>query len=52
MKLSKSQQQALQQLAAIEAALLAGCNWGSVRTAAIALASLADNRAIREGGRH
>ena len=51
MKLKKTEALAVQHLSKIEASLLLG-KWSSVRTAAIALAALADNRAIREGDRH
>jgi hypothetical protein len=51
MKLKKSEALAVQYLSTIEAGLLLG-KWSSVRTAALALAALADNRAIREGDRH
>jgi hypothetical protein len=47
MKLSKAHQLALQHLAQIEAGLLAG-TWVTVRSAALQLAALADNRATRE----
>lgn len=48
MKLSKSQALAVKHLTAIEAALLAN-DWAAARTHALQLASLADNRAQREG---
>lgn len=47
-KLSKAQALAVKNLSEIEAALIAG-DWSKVRTAALAIASLADNRAQREG---
>jgi hypothetical protein len=46
-KLSKAQAIAVKNLSEIEAALIAG-DWSKVRTAALQLAALADNRVQRE----
>lgn len=47
MQLSKAEALAVQHLSKVELALLAR-DWSGVRSAAIALAALADNRATRE----
>jgi hypothetical protein len=46
-KLSKAQAMAVKNLSDIEAALISG-DWSKVRTAALQLAALSDNRAERE----
>jgi hypothetical protein len=46
-KLSKAQAMAVKNLSDIEAALISG-DWSKVRTAALQLANLADNRDQRE----
>jgi|HubBroStandDraft_6_1064221.scaffolds.fasta_scaffold304249_3 hypothetical protein len=46
-RLTKAQSIALKNLSQLEAALLVG-DWSAVRTAAIQIASVADNRAQRE----
>jgi hypothetical protein len=47
-KLSKAQAIAVKNLSEIEGALISG-DWSKVRTAALQLANLADNRDQREG---
>jgi hypothetical protein len=47
-KISKAQALAVRNLSDIEAALISG-DWSKVRTAALQLAALADNRDQREG---
>jgi hypothetical protein len=46
-RISKAQALAVKQLTEIEAALLLG-DWSKARSAALQLAALADNRALRE----
>jgi hypothetical protein len=47
-KLTKAQSLAIKSLSEIEAALISG-DWSKLRTAALQLANLADNRDQREG---